>query len=212
MFGVHDYWLFVLSAVLLNIAPGQDTIYILGRSIGQGRRIGVASALGVSAGTVVHTFAAALGLSAIVAASATAFLAMKLIGAAYLVYLGIALLRASMGPAPTKPAKLPRVSYRRVFTQGLLTNVLNPKVALFFLAFLPQFADPARGAFALQVLVLGLIFIVNGLWVCLLVARSAAAMADWARERAGAMSWIQRGSGALLVGLGLHLAINGRQA
>jgi threonine/homoserine/homoserine lactone efflux protein len=108
-------------------------------------------------------------------------------------------------------ASLPAVSMRRVFWQGFVTNALNPKVALFFLAFLPQFADPARGAFALQVLVLGLIFIVNGLWVCLLVARSAAAVADWARQRSGAMGWIQRGSGALLVGLGLHLAVSGRQ-
>ena len=140
MLGIHDYWLFVLAAILLIVAPGQDTLYILGRSIGQGRRIGVAAALGVSAGTLVHTFAAALGLSAIVATSATAFLAIKLAGAAYLVYLGV---RALVKPTIATPSAhgLGAADARKAFRQGLLTNVLNPKVALFFLAFLPQFVD-----------------------------------------------------------------------
>src|SRR5437867_159770 len=123
MLGIHDYWIFVASAILLNIAPGQDTIYILGRSIGQGRRVGIASALGVSAGTLVHTVAAALGLSAIVATSATAFLIVKLAGAAYLVYLGVRALWSPSSILPTTNATGAADAWKAL-RQGLVTNVL----------------------------------------------------------------------------------------
>jgi threonine/homoserine/homoserine lactone efflux protein len=210
MFDPQALLLFVIAGLVLNLTPGPDLLYITARSLGQGWRAGAASSFGIAAGCLVHTAAAALGISVLLAASPLAYDVLRLAGAAYLIWLGVQALRRR---APTAAvAALPADSLRRVFWQGFATNVLNPKVALFFLAFLPQFADPARGAFALQVLVLGLVFIANGLWVCLLVARCAAAMADWARRKAGAMDWIQRGSGALLVGLGLHLAINGRQA
>jgi len=210
MFDSQALLLFVIAGLVLNFTPGPDLLYITARSLGQGWRAGAASAFGIGAGCLVHTAAAALGISVLLRASPIAYDAIRLAGAAYLIYLGVQALRQRA--IVTDVTALPADPLRKVFWQGFVTNVLNPKVALFFLAFLPQFADPARGAFALQVLVLGLIFIVNGLWVCLLVARSAAAVADWARERAGAMGWIQRGSGALLVGLGLHLAVNGRQA
>jgi threonine/homoserine/homoserine lactone efflux protein len=210
MFDSQALLLFVIAGLVLNFTPGPDLLYITARSLGQGWRAGAASAFGIGAGCLVHTVAAALGISVLLKASPVAYDALRLAGAAYLIWLGVQALRQRA--VPNAVDALPPDSLRKVFWQGFVTNVLNPKVALFFLAFLPQFADPARGAFALQVLVLGLIFIFNGLWVCLLVARSAAAMADWARRRAGAMTWIQRGSGALLVGLGLHLAINGRQA
>ena len=209
MFDPQALLLFVVAGLVLNLTPGPDLIYITARSLGQGWRAGAASSLGIAAGCLVHTAAAALGVSVLLKASPLAYDVLRLAGAAYLIWLGAQALRTRSVAAV---AELPPASLRAVFWQGFATNVLNPKVALFFLAFLPQFADPARGAFALQVLVLGLIFIANGLWVCLLVARAAAAMADWARRRAGAMSWIQRGSGALLVGLGLHLAVNGRPA
>jgi threonine/homoserine/homoserine lactone efflux protein len=210
MFDPQALLLFVAAGLVLNVTPGPDLLYITARSVGQGWRAGAASSLGIAAGCLVHTAAAALGISALLAASPLAYDAIRLCGAAYLTWLGAQALRARATPGAI--AELPAASLHAVFRQGFVTNVLNPKVALFFLAFLPQFADPARGAFALQVLALGLIFIANGLWVCLLVARSAAALSDWARHRAGAMNWIQRGSGALLVGLGLHLAVNGRQA
>jgi threonine/homoserine/homoserine lactone efflux protein len=210
MFDAHALLLFEVAGLVLNLTPGPDLLYITARSLGQGWRAGAASSFGIGAGCLVHTAAAALGISVLLQALPLAYDALRLAGAAYLVFLGVQALRQRPAAAPI--AALPPVSSSKVFWQGFVTNVLNPKVALFFLAFLPQFADPARGAFALQVLVLGLIFIGNGLWICLLVARSAAAMADWAQRRAGAMSWIQRGSGALLVGLGLHLAVNGRQA
>jgi len=206
MFETGTLLLFVTAGLVLNFTPGPDLLYITARSLGQGWRAGAASAFGIAAGCLVHTAAAALGVSVLLRASPVAYDVLRLAGAAYLIFLGVQALRPHRAAAGI--SALPPASQRRVFWQGFVTNVLNPKVALFFLAFLPQFADPARGAFALQVLVLGLIFIFNGLWVCLLVARSAAAMADWARRRAGAMSWIQRGSGALLVGLGLHLALD----
>src|SRR2546422_3811199 len=138
MLGIHDYWLFVATGVLLNLTPGQDTLYILGRSLAQGRQIGVASALGISAGSVVHTLAAALGLSAVLATSASAFLVLKVVGAVYLVYLGVRMLitrTAAFGATDIADS----VDTWTAFRQGMLTNVLNPKVALFFLALMPQF-------------------------------------------------------------------------
>src|ERR1700693_4870790 len=132
MLGIHDYWLFVAMGVLLTLTPGQDTLYILGSSIAHGRRIGVASALGISAGCIVHTLAAALGLSAILATSAAAFIAVKLAGAAYLIYLGIRALTAPV-PALSPSPHAASTSVALAFRRGVVTNVLNPKVALFFL-------------------------------------------------------------------------------
>jgi threonine/homoserine/homoserine lactone efflux protein len=143
VFGTHDLWLFVLSGLLLSITPGPDTLYIVGRSSTQGWRAGAVAALGIGTGTLVHICAAALGLSAILAASATAFTAVKYIGAAYLLYVGIALFRAAGAPGSSTSAVVVRPApLRGIFAQGFLTNVLNPKVALFFLAFLPQFVAP----------------------------------------------------------------------
>ena len=209
MFGIHDYGLFVASAILLNIAPGQDTLYILGRSIGQGRRIGVYSALGVSAGTLVHTVAAALGLSAILAASATAFLVVKLAGAAYLVWLG---LRALMAPALVMPvpAGSGGAGAAKAFRQGLLTNVLNPKVALFFLAFLPQFVASDSMAKTSAFLMLGLTFVTTGtIWV-LILAAAAAQVRGLLADRPRVQVWISRIMGSLFVFLGLRLAVSER--
>ena len=204
MFEIDSLLLFVVAGLALNLTPGPDLLYITARSLGQGWRAGAASSLGIAAGCLVHTAAAALGISVLLQASPLAYDAIRLCGAAYLVWLGAQALRSR---ATAAVAELPPESLRHVFWQGFATNVLNPKVALFFLAFLPQFADPARGAFALQVLALGAIFIVNGLWVCLAVAWSAAAAARWLRERGAAVAALQRGSGAVLIGLGLHLAL-----
>src|SRR6202047_4546149 len=145
MFGIHDFPLFLAAGILLNLTPGPDTAYILGRSIAQGRSAGVASAFGIMVGSIFHTCAAALGLSAILAASAWAFTAIKLIGGCYLLFLGIRMLfqRAEQLHVPSG---FRRRTSAAAFRQGVLTNVLNPKVALFFLAFLPQFIDPASPA------------------------------------------------------------------
>src|SRR5712692_5077830 len=151
MFGTTDLALFVVAGLLLNITPGPDTLYILGRTASQSLRGGTVATLGIAAGLLIHTVAAAIGLSALLAASATAFTIIKWIGAAYLVYVGVSLLLAR--PAIHRPAPALRaVELRTVFLQGLLTNVLNPKVALFFLAFLPQFVDPGASHKALAFL------------------------------------------------------------
>jgi threonine/homoserine/homoserine lactone efflux protein len=209
MLGIHDYGIFVASAILLNLAPGQDTLYILGRSIGQGRRIGVASALGVSAGTLVHTVAAALGLSAIVATSATAFLIVKLVGAAYLVYLGV---RAIVWPPSITAATTAAggADTAKAFRQGLLTNVLNPKVALFFLAFLPQFVEVDAPAKTTAFLVLGLTFVTTGtIWV-LILALAAAQVRTLFVRRPRVQAWISRTMGCVFVYLGIRLAVSER--
>jgi threonine/homoserine/homoserine lactone efflux protein len=206
MFDPASLWLFVAAGLALNLTPGPDLLYITARSLAQGWRAGAASAFGIAAGCLVHTAAAALGISLLLRSSAFAYDALRLAGAAYLLYLGVQALRSPTGAAALQ--KVEPASMRKVFWQGFATNVLNPKVALFFLAFLPQFADPARGAFALQIAVLGAIFIFNGLWVCLAVARTAAVAGDWVARRSGAIGWIQRASGAMLVSLGLGLALN----
>ena len=141
MFGIHDFGLFLGAAILLNLTPGLDTAYILGRSVALGRAAGIASALGISVGTILHTCAAALGLSAILATSAVAFGAIKLLGDAYLIFLGIKMILERSGQL-SLPSNFRRRTTAAAFRQGVLTNVLNPKVALFFLAFLPQFIDP----------------------------------------------------------------------
>ena len=205
MLGIHDYWLFVATGVLLNLTPGQDTLYILGRSIAQGRKIGVASALGISAGGVVHTLAAALGLSAVLATSASAFVALKVVGAAYLVYLGIRLLitrTAAVGS--TDIAGL--VDMWTAFRQGMLTNILNPKVALFFLALMPQFIEPDSPTKLGAFLVLGITFLTTGTVWCLVLALGASRARRFFASRPRALQGLSQVSGALFIFLGLRLA------
>ena len=206
MLGVHDFWLFVLSAFLLNVTPGPDTLYIVGRSTDQGLRAGVLGALGIGAGALVHVSAAALGLSAILAASATAFTVLKLIGAAYLLYVGVGLIRSA--GAATRPAapQSRELSMRSVFLQGFFTNVLNPKVALFFLAFLPQFVAADAPSKPPAFLLLGVIFDFNGTLWNLIVAWSAAHLHKVA-PGAAFKRWFNRCVGVLFIGVGIRLAL-----
>jgi len=167
MLGVHGLWLFVLTGLLLNITPGPDIVYIVGRSARMGARGGVVAALGISAGALLHTAAAAVGISAILTTSALAFTALKWAGAAYLVYIGVQmLLTREKGEAAIMTAARQETSrLRTAFMQGLLTNVFNPKVALFFLAFLPQFIDADAPSKVLAFVALGLLFNLTGtLW------------------------------------------------
>ncbi len=203
--------LFVLAGLLLNITPGADMALVLRSSAAQGWRAGAAAALGISAGCWVHIAAAALGVSALLAGSPAAFVALQWLGAAYLVWLGIGLLRSRPPPAGNPPEAARAAALRRLFVQGFLTNALNPKVALFFLAFVPQFiqAQPAHPAAAF--VLLGSVFVVNSTLVNLLIAAAAAALrqrlagqARW--QRLG--PWLNRGVGALFVALGLKLALD----
>jgi threonine/homoserine/homoserine lactone efflux protein len=205
----HSLLLFVGAGLVLNVTPGPDLLYILGRSVSQGRAAGVVSALGIGAGCLVHVLGAALGLSALLLALPHAYDLVRWAGAAYLVVLGVRALRSKAGALEVKA--LAPVSPRRVFLQGALTNVLNPNVALFFLAFLPQFADPSRGPLAPQLLLLGAIFAVNGTLFCVAFALFASRLGAWLRTRFGVTRLLDRITGGLFVALGLRLALLDRR-
>jgi threonine/homoserine/homoserine lactone efflux protein len=207
MLGIHEFWLFILSGLLLNITPGPDTAYILGRSIQLGWRGGAAAAIGICTGCLVHVFAAAIGLSALLMASSTAFAVLKLAGAAYLLFTGIAMLLSRPKPLAEIAARGGETSLRQVFWQGALTNVLNPKVALFFLAFLPQFVAAESPHKPLAFLLLGGIFIFNSTLWCLGIAAFAARAASSIRRSEGVMVWINRVLGGLFVYLGFRVAM-----
>jgi threonine/homoserine/homoserine lactone efflux protein len=207
MFGTQDLPLFVVSALLLNITPGADTLYIVGRSSTQGLKAGAVAALGIGAGIMVHITAAALGVSALFTASATAFAFLKLAGAAYLIYVGISLMRARTDAASASGVPQP-ASSRTIFVQGFWTNALNPKVAVFFLAFLPQFVDAAAPHKALSLLFLGLLFNLNGTLWNLFVAWSSARIGRALMTRGAAARWFNRSVGALFVFLGARLALD----
>jgi threonine/homoserine/homoserine lactone efflux protein len=208
MLGIHELWLFIISGLLLNITPGPDTAYIVGRGVQLGWRGGAAAALGIGAGCLVHVVAAAIGLSALLAASSVAFTAVKWAGAAYLCFLGVKML-LSRPEVPAENVTLPReaISLRQVFGQGALTNILNPKVALFFLAFLPQFVEADSPHKAAASLLLGLIFVFNGTLWCLGVAAFAASAAGRIRRSGQALRWINRALGGLFIYLGVRVAM-----
>jgi threonine/homoserine/homoserine lactone efflux protein len=208
MLGIHELWLFVISGLLLNVTSGPDTAYIVGRSVQLGWRGGVAAALGVSAGCLVHVFAAAIGLSALLAASSAAFTLVKWTGAAYLCYMGVRmLLSRQQAPVADVASGSGAIWLRQVFLQGALTNVLNPKVALFFLAFLPQFVAADSPHKPAAFVLLGLIFIFNGTLWCLGVAAFAARAAGRIRQSGRAVLWINRTLGGLFVYLGIRVAM-----
>jgi threonine/homoserine/homoserine lactone efflux protein len=208
MLSIHDFWIFLVSGLLLNIAPGPDSAYVVARSVQLGWRGGVAATFGISTGCLTHVVAAAIGLSALLMASATAFLVVKWIGAAYLCYVGLTMFFArSRPPDDAMPREGNAVTLSRVFWQGALTNVLNPKVALFFLAFLPQFVDGGAPHKAFAFLVLGLIFIFNGTLWCLSIAVVAARAAGQVKSSGRTMDVINRGLGALFVYLGARIAL-----
>ena len=208
MLGIHDFPLFVFSCILLNITPGQDTMYILGRSVAQGRQAGVLSVLGIMTGVMVHTLLAALGLSAILATSSLAFSIIKYAGAVYLVWIGFGLImnRNDRSALPDAPASDPNPL--KIFQQGVLTNVLNPKVALFFLSFLPQFVTPQSDLVFLPFMVLGLVFFTTGSIWCLFLVYGSAWLSARYRGRRSTGSVLKKLSGALFIGLGIRLALS----
>ena len=213
MFPNHTSLLiFVSTAALLLAIPGPAVLYIVGRSIGQGRNAGLVSALGIGVGTLIHTAAAAVGLSALLVSSATAFSVVKYLGAAYLVYLGIQRLRSKESLAAASDTSAQQATLARVFTQGIVVNVLNPKTALFFFAFLPQFIDPARGHVATQILSLGILFAAMGTTSDSLWALCSGSVAGWLR---GDQRWMRNEryvSGGILISLGIVTAFAGSSA
>jgi threonine/homoserine/homoserine lactone efflux protein len=209
MLGIHHYWLFIATAVLLIITPGQDTFFILGRSLSSGRNAGIAAALGVSMGTVVHTVLAALGLSALLATSPHAFMAVKLAGAVYLICIGVkALISKGSALAGEADAGHGRTANANAaaFRQGVLTNLLNPKVALFFLALLPQFIDAASTRKVGAFLALGLSFVFLGVLWCVMLAIAAARLRGLFLRRPSMANVTNKVAGAVFIGLGIKLA------
>jgi threonine/homoserine/homoserine lactone efflux protein len=204
----HDLWLFVLAGLLLNLTPGPDLAYIAARSAAGGFRQGVAATLGITTGCVVHTLAAAAGLSVLLATSATAFAVVKWVGAAYLAWLGARMLWTARRALPDESgAALLAASELRIFREGVLINVLNPKVALFFLAFLPQFVDASSPSAQLAFLMLGTLFNVNSLFVNLPVAWLAAHATRRGRASPRLVRLIRSALGALFVVLAVRLAV-----
>jgi threonine/homoserine/homoserine lactone efflux protein len=202
--------LFAVAALLLCLTPGPAVLYIVARSLDQGRLAGVVSTLGIALGTLVHVAAAALGLSALLVSSALAFSALKYAGAAYLVYLGLRNLLAARR-APEDVASPERASLKRIFAQGVVVNVLNPKTALFFLAFLPQFVDVGRGAVTAQLVLLGLVFTVIAFSTDSAYALLAGSLGRGLRESARVRRNQQYVAGTVYIGLGLATAFSGAQ-
>ena len=205
---LHSLLLFLAAGLALNLTPGPDMLYVAARGASEGRSAGIVSALGIGAGTLVHITLVALGLAALLAAVPLAYTVVRVGGALYLIYLGIRAIRsrAALTVGQLKPASL-----AAIFRQGVITNVLNPKVALFFLAFLPQFVDPARGNPALQVVALGLLFNTTGTLVNLAVALGSSRAAARLRQSTRAGNILQKATGALFIALGVRLAVAGRR-
>ncbi|SEM77027.1 LysE family translocator [Nonomuraea pusilla] len=198
--------LFCTATLALLLVPGPAVLYIVTRSVAQGRSAGLVSVLGVHAGSVVHVAAATLGISALLAASATAFTVVKYVGVAYLLWLGLRkLVRRDASTAEEGPVELPVQSRRRLFWEGFVVNVLNPKTAIFFLAFLPPFADPSRGPVGPQILVLGLLWMALGMASDGTYALASAALADRLRRSGRARRRLDVGSGLVYLGLAAWL-------
>lgn len=199
--------LFIAATLLLVFMPGPNTLYIIARSIQQGRRAGIVSSLGVQLGTLLHIAAAAFGLSAVLLSSALAFNVVKYAGAAYLIYLGVRTLLTKEEKEATP--EIQSVSLSRVFYQGAVVNLLNPKTALFFFAFLPQFIDPARGAVAMQIVLLGAILVCLGALSDSLYALAAGGIGNWLRGNIKFLRAQRYFAGSVYIGLGAATALSG---
>ena len=204
-----SFYLFLAASLVVIVAPGPDNILVLTRGVAQGRGAALVSAAGASLGLVVHSVFAVVGLSALLAQSAMAFSVVKYVGAVYLIYLGLRTLldRESFAlPRGEPPMKL-----RKVFAQAVTSNVLNPKIAVFFVAYLPQFADPARGGTAPQLLALGLTFALLTLAIFGVLALFSGTVGSWLRTRPKFAGWLGWLTGGVLIGLGLRLALQDRR-
>ncbi len=204
MLGIQNYEMFLLAGIILNITPGSDTIYILSRSIAQGRKAGIYSVLGIITGVAAHTILAALGLSAILATSATAFMAVKMIGAIYLGYLGLTTLLTKENDLISLTDNTP-MTQKKIYFQGLLTNVLNPKVALFFLSFLPQFIAPSNAYGLLPFIFLGITFLITGTIWCVMLVLFSSRVTAYLRKSEMASLITNKFCGVIYVTLGVKL-------
>ncbi|MCB1905983.1 MAG: LysE family translocator [Rhodocyclaceae bacterium] len=207
---VHTLLAFLAASMLITAAPGPDNLMVLSQSLSRGRAAGLGLALGCAAGCLTHTLWATLGVSAVVASSPTLFTALKLAGSAYLLWLGIAALGARGAHLAGSSARYPREPWGRYLRRGFLANAINPKVALFFLAFMPQFVDPAVGPTSLQMMVLGAVFVLQTIAIFGLFAVAAARLGELLSRHPGAGRWLDRIAGIVLIGLAARLALESR--
>ena len=210
MFDWTSLLTFSLAAAWLIVMPGPAVLYVVARSIDQGRLAGIVSVLGIGLGALVHSLAAAMGITAVLAASALAFSTVKYLGAAYLIYLGVITLFKK--PAPQATIVVEPKPLWQIFRQGFLVNLLNPKTALFFLAFLPQFADPTRGSVPLQTFILGLIFVTIALLSDSIYALLAGQIGGWLKQSETFQQRQRYFSGSVYIGLGVITAVSGRKS
>jgi threonine/homoserine/homoserine lactone efflux protein len=208
MFGIQHFSLFLVSGILLNMTPGQDTVYILGRTIAQGRKAGIISVFGIMSGVLVHTLLAALGLSVILATSFLAFSIVKYLGAGYLLWIGFGFLLKGQADQYVESDKKDAVKSWTIYRQGVLTNVLNPKVSLFFLSFLPQFVVPTANVVFVPFLVLGMTFFTTGSIWCMILVFGSTWLKDRVRQRTIMGGITKKLTGALFVGLAVKLALS----
>ena len=208
MFGIQNFSLFLISCILLNLTPGQDTMFIIGRGIAQGRKAGIISVLGIMSGVLIHTSFAALGLSAILATSSLAFSIVKYAGAGYLIWIGVGFLRNGRHNDKLEAIERKRLSSWTIYRQGVLTNLLNPKVSLFFLSFLPQFVDLQTEFVLIPFIVLGMTFFTTGSIWCMVLVYGSAWLTDRFRNRTAMGGILKKLTGTLFVGLGIKLAFS----
>jgi threonine/homoserine/homoserine lactone efflux protein len=214
--GIHNLWLFILAGWALNLTPGPDVFFQITQALKGGLRAGIAAMLGICAGCLVHVAAASLGVSALIAASSTAFTLLKWLGAAYLIYVGIQMLLTkptpnAMNSEALRAYSMPSIGQKHlktIFIQGFWTNALNPKVALFFLAFLPQFISPQAAQPALAFAALGLLFILNSVPINLGYVLLAAWLSQRMSSLQRGMLWLGRAAGMMFIGFGVKLALS----
>ncbi len=207
MFGTINLSTFIISGIALNLYPGPDTMYIISRSLSQGRRAGIMSVFGISSGGLCHTLLAGLGLSSLLVALPGIFRIIKIAGALYLVYLGMRFLLNRKSGAGISETYLSNLTNFQIYKQGLLTNLFNPKVALFFLSFLPQFIDPVNNMGFISFIFLGLIFFTTGTIWCLAVAVFSAKISDIIKRNQKYVIYMERITGIVLIGLGVNLFV-----
>jgi threonine/homoserine/homoserine lactone efflux protein len=205
-----NLYLFFIASLLLNLTPGNDMLYVASRSVSQGIKAGVVSAAGIFVGCFVHILAAVLGLSIIISKSAYLFQLIKFAGAGYLIYLGIKALlsKSAVNTTDEKPAK---ANYLKLFKQGIVTNALNPKVAIFFLSFLPQFIDPASQFFKFQLFTLGIWFAAQGTLVLIIVACILGKTKDFFKNNPKVWMIQEKITGTILIGLGIKIALASKE-